>query len=190
LTLEATGFYRTVTNLIVDVDDASGDTSTTANSPGKVRVKGVSLAGSGQFMPSLSGSLSYTYTKSERNDLAGGYSTITGIPANQVQGMVDVHPTRAPVGLTFTVNVVGQLNDTVSGFGLVASGDYTIADLSGRVFLDSKRRHRISVRLENLFDEDYATGHGRGFLDNSTTPFLVRSLGVPRTFHLSYSLGF
>jgi len=189
-TIEATGFFRSVTNLIVDEDDGSGETTVTANSDGKVRVKGVSLAGSGQFTPSLSGSLSYTYAKSERNDLAGGYSAITGIPANQVQGTIDVHPTRAPVGLTLTVNAVGELNDSVSGFGLVSSGDYTVVDLSGRVFLDSKRRHRVNVRLENLFDEDYATAHARGFLDNSTTPFLVRSLGVPRTFHLSYSFGF
>ncbi len=189
-TLEATGFYRGVTNLIVDEDDGSGETTMTANSAGKVRVKGVSLAGSGQLTPSLSGSLSYTYAKSERNDLAGGYLSIAGIPANQVQGAIDVHPTRAPVGLTFTINAVGTLNDSVSGFGLVSSGDYTIADLSGRVFLDGKRRHRINLRFENLFDADYATGHARGFLDNSTTPFLVRYLGVPRTFHLSYSFGF
>ncbi|MEQ1759947.1 MAG: TonB-dependent receptor [Vicinamibacterales bacterium] len=190
LTLEATGFFRSVTNLIVDEDDGSGETTIAMNSPGKVRVKGVSLAGSGQLTPEVSASLSYTYAKSERNDLAGGYSSITGIPANQVQGMIDVHPTRAPFGVTFTVNSVGELNDSVSGFGLVASGDYTVADLSGRVFLDPKRRHRINLRLENLFDSEYATGHARGFLDNSATPFLVRNLGVPRTFHLTYAFGF
>jgi outer membrane cobalamin receptor len=189
-TVEATGFYRRVTNLIVDIDDGSGETTVTANSPTRVRVKGVSLSGSGQITPVLSGSLSYTYAKSERNDLAGGYSAITGIPANQVQGTVDLHPTRAPFGLTLTVNSVGQLNDTVAGFGLVSSGDYTIADLSGRVFLDGRRRHRLNLRFENLFDSEYATGHARGFLDNSTTPFLVRSLGMPRTFHMSYSFGF
>ncbi len=190
ITLEATGFYRRVTNLIVDVDDGSGETTITANSPTRVRVKGVSLVGSGQFTATVSGSLSYTYSKSERNDLAGGYEAITGIPANQVQGTVDVHPVRAPFGVTVTVNAVGQLSDSVSGFGRVASGDYTVADISGRVFLDPKRRHRVNLRVENVFDEVYATGHARGFLDNSTTPFLVRNLGVPRTFHLTYAFGF
>ena len=190
VTLEATGFYRRVRDLIVDVDDGSGDTTITANSPTRVRVKGVSVAGSGPFAPAVSGSLSYTYAKSERNDLAGGYSAITGIPANQVQAMVDVHPARVPVGVTLTVNAVGALRDSVSGFGLVASGDYTVTDLSGRVFLDPKRHHRVTVRLENLFGQTYSTGHARGFLDNSTTPFLVRSLGVPRTLHVSYAFGF
>jgi len=189
-TIEAVGFYRTVSNLIVDVDDGSGETTITANTPDEVRVKGVSLAGSGQLAPAVSGSLSYTYARSERNDLAGGYSAVTGIPANQVQGTVDVHPARAPFGITFTVNAVGELNDSVAGFGLVPSGDYTVADLSGRVFLDARRQHRINVRLENLFDAEYATGHGRGFLDASTTPFLVRNLGVPRTVHVFYSFGF
>ncbi len=189
-TVEATGFYRRVTNLIVDVDDGSGETTITANSPEQVRVKGVSLAGTGQLTAAVSGSLSYTYAKSERNDLAGGYAAIVGIPANQVQATVDLHPTRLPVGLTLTVNAVGELNDNVSGFGLVPSGDYVITDLSGRVFFGEGRRHRLNIRLENLFDADYATGHSRGFPDNATTPFLVRNLGVPRTLHLSYSLGF
>ena len=44
------------------------------------------------------------------------------------------------------------------------------------------------MRLENLFDEDYATGHGRGFTDVDGTPYLVNTLGVPRTLHLSYTL--
>jgi vitamin B12 transporter len=134
--------------------------------------------------------LSYTHADSQRNDLAGGYSAITGIPANQVQGTVDVHPSRVPFGVTLSVNAVGRLDDTVSGFGLVESGKYTIVDLSGRVFLDQRRRHRVNLRFENLFDEDYATGHARGFLDTASTPFLVRNLGAPRTFHMSYSFGF
>jgi hypothetical protein len=66
-------------------------------------------------------------------------------------------------------------------FGDVAAGNYTVVDLSGRVFLDSRRRHRINIRLENLFDEAYTTRSARNYFDSSTTPFLVRSLGVPRT---------
>jgi vitamin B12 transporter len=80
--------------------------------------------------------------------------------------------------------------DTVSGFGSVPSGNYIVADLSGRVFLDRSRRHRINLRLENLFDEEYTTIHARGFTDASATPFLVHNLGVPRTFHVSYSFSY
>ena len=30
--------------------------------------------------------------------------------------------------------------------------EYWIVDLAGRYFLDAQRRHRINIRLENLFD--------------------------------------
>ena len=46
LTFEAIGFYRRVTDLIVDVDDGSGETTITANRPDQVRVRGVTLIGS------------------------------------------------------------------------------------------------------------------------------------------------
>jgi hypothetical protein len=95
-----------------------------------------------------------------------------------------------PVGATLTLNRIGEMFDTVSGFGEVASGDYTVADLSGRVFLDRRRRHRVSLRLENLFDQDYTVRHTRGFRDAPATPFLVHNLGTPRTFHVSYSFNY
>jgi vitamin B12 transporter len=65
-----------------------------------------------------------------------------------------------------------------------------VTDLAGRVFLDAGRRHRINLRLENVFDERYTTIHARGFTDVSATPFLVHNLGTPRTFHLSYSFSY
>ena len=81
--------------------------------------------------------------------------------------------------------------NSVSGFGTVPSGNYTIVDLSGRFFLDARRRHRINMRLENVFDEEYTTRHARGFTDTSGgAPFIVHNLGVPRTFHLSYGFSF
>jgi vitamin B12 transporter len=190
ITLEAIGFYRTVSDLIVDVDDGSGDTTVTANRPDTVRVRGVSFVGSSAFTPAISGSVGYTYARSQqKNELAGGYSGIAGIPSNQVQASVDVHP-RQPFGLTLTLNRVGEMFDTVSTFGEVASGDYTVADLSGRVFLDGRRRHRISMRLENLLDEEYVVRYARGFRDAPATPFLVHNLGTPRTFHVSYSFSY
>jgi outer membrane receptor protein involved in Fe transport len=188
VTLEAIGFYRRVTDLIVDVDDGSGETTITANRPDRVRVRGVTLVGSVAVSSSVSGSLGYTYTKSQRtNELAGGYDALAGIPENQVNAFVDIHPTGLPFGVTVTANGVGEMFNTVSGFGGVPSGEYAVVDLSGRVYFDRQRRHRINLRLENLLDKRYTTANSRGFPDASSTPFLVHHLGVPRTFHLSYS---
>ena len=189
--IEAIGFYRNVTDLIVEIDDGSGETTITANQPAEVKVRGFSLVGSATLTRALSGSVGYTYTNSERRqDVAGGYSALPGIPDHQFQTSFDVHPDGVPVGATLTVNRVGSMFDTVSGFGSVPSGEYTIVDLSGRVFVDRNRRHRINLRFENLFDEVYTTRHARGFGDFSSTPFLVHTLGVPRTFHMSYSFSY
>ena len=191
VTLEAIGFYRTVSDLIVDIDDGSGDTTITANRADTVRVRGVSLVASSVVTTAVSGSLGYTYTRSQRkNELAGGYSSIAGIPSNQLEAAIDVHPRTWPVGATLTVNRVGDLFSTVPVFGEVPGGDYTLLDLSGRVFFDSRRRHRISMRLENVLNTEYAVGHARGFRDVPATPFLVHNLGTPRTFHVSYSFNY
>jgi vitamin B12 transporter len=190
--IEAIAFFRRVTDLIVDVDDGSGETTITANRPDRVRVRGISLIGSGALSSALSASLGYTYNRSQQsNELAGGYSSLAGIPSNQVEGSLDIHPASVPFGAMVTVNKVGEMFDTVSGFGSVPSGDYTVVDLGGRVFLDARRRHRINLRLENALDEDYTTIHARGFPDTTSgAAFLVHNLGVPRTFHVSYGFSF
>jgi len=190
--IEAIAFFRRVTDLIVDVDDGSGETTITANRPDRVRVRGISLIGSGALSSALSASLGYTYNRSQQsNELAGGYSSLAGIPSNQVEGSLDIHPASVPFGAMVTVNKVGEMFDTVGGFGSVTSGDYTVVDLAGRVFLDARRRHRINLRLENALDEDYTTIHARGFPDTpSGAAFLVHNLGVPRTFHVSYGFSF
>jgi vitamin B12 transporter len=190
--LEFIGFYRKVSNLIVDTDDGTGSGNTiTANSTDAVRVRGFSLQGSASFTPSVTASLGYTYTTSEQgNTLAGGYSSLPGLPSNRVNASADFHPAHKPFGVTFTVFGVGEIFDNAASFGKVPSGDYAVADLAGRYFLDSHRRHRVNVRVENLFDKDYATGHGRAFPDAGGAPYLTSTLGVPRTLHVSYTLSY
>ena len=187
--LEFIGFYRRVNDLIIG-ELNEDDLEVPVNSEDTVRVKGFSLVGSTALGADFSGSLGYTYTKSEgQSGTAGGYSVLPGIPSNQWQAMLDYHPLRIPIGVMFTLNGVGETFDVVSGFGNVASGDYLIADLSGRVYLDKGRRHRLSVRLENLFDKEYATIHRRMFTD-SGTPFLSSNLGPERTLHVGYGFSF
>ena len=190
--LEVIGFYRKISNLIVDVDDGTGSGNTiTANSDDAVKVHGVSLQGSASLTPAFAATMGYTYTTSEQgNTLAGGYSSLPGLPSNRVNASFDVHPAGKPYGGSLTFFYVGDIFDNVSGFGKVASGNYSVVDLAGRYFLDAQRRHRINVRLENLFGDDYATGHGRGFPDAGGAPYVTSTLGVPRTLHVSYTLAY
>ena len=190
--LEFIGFYRKVSDLIVDEDDGTGSGNTmTANSTNAVRVHGFGIVGSASLTSAIATTLGYTYTTSEQgNTLAGGYNSLPGLPSNRVNWSVDLHPARKPFGGTVTFFWVGEIFDNVSGFGSVPSGNYAVVDLAGRYFLDAQRRHRFNVRLENLFDSDYATGHGRAFPDAGGAAYLTSTLGVPRTFHVSYTLAY
>jgi vitamin B12 transporter len=178
-----------VSDLIVDVDDRSGETTITANSENQVKVYGVSFVGSSAVSSAFSASLAYTYNRSQQNQLAGGYDAILGLPSNQFEAGFDVHPTTKPFGVGVTVNSIGEITDSVSNIGNVSSGDYTLVDLSGRVFLDRARRHRVSIRMENLFDQEYSTAFRRNFTD-AGSPFLAHYLGTPATFHISYSFSY
>jgi vitamin B12 transporter len=154
-------------------------------------VHGFGVVGSASLTSAVATTLGYTYTTSEQgNTLAGGYSSLPGLPSNRVNWSVDLHPPRKRYGGTLTFFWVGDIFDNVSGFGSVPSGNYTVVDLAGRYFLDAQRRHRVNLRLENLFDSDYATGHGRAFPDAGGAPYVTSSLGVPRTFHVSYTLAY
>jgi vitamin B12 transporter len=189
--LEFIGFYRKIEDLIVDTDhpDGSGN-SITANSTNAVRVSGFEVVGSASLTSAVAATLGYTYNTSEQgNTLAGGYSSLPGLPSNRVNWSVDLHPTRKRYGGTVTFFWVGDIFNNVAGYGRVPAGNYSVVDLAGRYFLDARRRHRFNVRLENLFDADYATGNGRNFTDTGTQ-FMTRTLGVPRTFHVSYSLAY
>jgi outer membrane cobalamin receptor len=189
---EAIVFHRTISNLIADVDDGSGEgTTVTANQPDRVKASGVSLVGS-MTGAAVTASLGYTYSRTQQqNEVSGGYAAIAGIPSNQVEAMLDLHPVRMPIGATLTVNGVGEMFDSVSGFGNVPSGDYVVTAISGRVFLDRQRRHRINLKVDNLFDREYATFFRRVFTDEAVgQPYLSHYLGTPRTFSMSYSLGF
>jgi vitamin B12 transporter len=190
--LEVIGFHRKVSDLIIDVDDGSGSGNTiTANSTNAVRVNGFSLVGSASLTSAIAATLGYTYTTSEQgNTLAGGYSSLPGLPSNRVNWSVDLHPARKPYGATLTFFWVGDIFNNVSGFGSVPAGNYAVVDLAGRYFLDAQRRHRFNARLENLFDADYATGNGRAFPDAGGAPYLTNILGVPRTLHLSYTFAY
>jgi vitamin B12 transporter len=190
--LEVVGFYRKVTDLIVDVDDGTGSGNTVAaNTTDAVRVHGFAVLGSASLTSAVSASLGYTYTTSEQgNQLAGGYSSLPGLPSNRVNSSIDVHPARGPLGATATLNWVGRIFDNASGFGSVPSGRYAVVDLAGRYFLDQRRRQRVTARMENVFDTRYPTTHSRAFTDLGAFPYLVSTLGPPLTLHVFYTLAY
>ena len=187
-------FRRYIENLIRDVDDGTGSGNTIAeNVDGKVRVYGNQIVL--KFVPSdsWSANVSYTHNDSQSNLTSGGYDTIPGIPKEQVAASLNFEPRSKRVGATVSLNHVGSVYDVVGGgIGQLQRGNYTVADLSGRVYLDSARRHTLSLRLENAFDKTYTTRYARATVDDTDPAvfYPARNLGVPRTFHLRYDYSF
>jgi vitamin B12 transporter len=71
-------------------------------------------------------------------------------------------------------------------------GDFVVANLGAHWQPDAAGHHRVGVRVENLFDTDYATRIRSAVLAGSSPAqrFIYRNLGAPRTGYLSYSYTF
>jgi len=63
-----------------------------------------------------------------------------------------------------------------------------LADLAGFFFIDEGHRHRLGVRVENVFDTEYATRVIRVRRDVVNTPYAAENLGPPLTLHVTYRL--
>ena len=69
-------------------------------------------------------------------------------------------------------------------------GDYYVVDLAAHWFIDADRKHKLVARLQNAFDEDYASRIQRSATDAPGGRFDPRYRGVPQTFHLRYTYAF
>jgi outer membrane receptor for ferric coprogen and ferric-rhodotorulic acid len=96
------------------------------------------------------------------------------------------------VGASAMLVRVGDLDDEPfgAGDGRYGYGNYTLLDLSGRVFLDASRHQRIDLHLNNVFDKTYYAGLSFGVSDVSGNPYVAHDLGLPRTFSAYYTYSF
>lgn len=171
-----------------------------ANLPGTVEVRGFELQGGVDFKNGFSAIASYTDAETK---VAGG-SQLARVPRSygKVGGAYDADQWGAEVNALW----VGELRTgslPVSADHPVAGpidfGDYVVVDIAAHVFIDSAKKHKLTARLENALDENYATGVGSSSpilgatpADNldSTPRFVFRNRGVPQTLHVTYSYAF
>lgn len=187
-TWQLTGFARKIDDLIVDVYDLPAfPDGIYVNVGDKVKSRGVELTGTAQLTEAISARASYAYTRTRAE---GAGRQFDRIPETQAKATLAYDPADTRFGASASLLWVGDVYQTVSGFGRVNYGDYAVVDLAAHVFLDKARRHRVTARLENAFDEDYATRVNSAPIDLSTQRFFYRFLGVPRTLHLSYAYNF
>jgi vitamin B12 transporter len=184
---ELVGFFRDISNLITfdGFDDATNQ-SVAGNVPGKVTVRGAELDLDAPLADALTGHASFTYNRSRQD---GSDLQLRRIPVQQTKAWFDYAPSDRPFGLTATVNHVGTVYASVGG-RRESYGDYTVVDVAGRYYFDAARRHTLNLRLENLFDKQYATSLGNAPRDSDGSGYTYWNLGVPRTASLRYTFKF
>ncbi|MFZ5718826.1 MAG: TonB-dependent receptor plug domain-containing protein [Pseudomonadota bacterium] len=189
LTWQVAGFLRKIDDLIIDDYAQPGfPDGIYVNTAGKVKSRGVEVQATARVTDSVTVRGSYAYTRTREN---GAGVQFTRIPKQQVKASLSYDPEDRPFGASASLLWTGDIYQPVSGFGRVNYGNYVVVDVAAHVFLDdSERRHRLTARVENVFDEDYATRINSAPIDLSPQRFLYRFLGVPRTLHVSYAYSF
>ncbi len=159
------------------------------NTDGTVEVRGYELLGTADFNNGFRAMLSYT--DQETKD-----------PNGQQRARVPLTLAKASLsykadswGADFSASWTGDVNSSniAGGVGVVEFGNYMVVDIAGHVFLDPEQKHKLTARLENVFDEEYRTSVGRSapLAGYDTTPaFVFGFRGVPQTLHISYSYAF
>jgi vitamin B12 transporter len=183
---EAIGFVRNVKDLIdyATFDDKTGQ-DVFGNVSGLVRVRGGELDLGADF-PDWSAGINYTYSHS----VNASNLQIDRAPVHQLKTTFEYHPPEMPFDATATLNFVGNIYRSNLVDGRENYGNYPVLDISGRYYLDEGRRNILSLRLENVFDQTYASGLGNAFRDSDGGRYTYWNLGVPRTFSLRYTYKF
>lgn len=184
VTWEVIGFAREISNLISWEFDDVLELDVATNVPGEVKVRGGQAVVSAPLGAGLRGRVSFMRSSSEN---AQGRQ-IARIPRSALQASLDYSAPSGRYGGSLTGNRVGDVFEPILG-DPVHYGNYTVVDLNARYFLDDARHHRLSLRLENAFDEEYGRP-GTGRTDASNAGYAVINLGTPRTLHASYSYTF
>ncbi|MBN1240018.1 MAG: TonB-dependent receptor plug domain-containing protein [Gammaproteobacteria bacterium] len=196
LSWQITGWDRSVDNLISSttveqspIPVPPGYDRVRINVGDEVEVQGAEFLLRGPFTESLSFTFNMSYSK--ETDTGTG-EQLPGRPRRNQKAMLSYDPEGARFGLSFALKHVGETTTDVTGFADQQYGDYYVANIGARVFLDDERRHRVNVRLENAFDEDYAVRVRSAVLETSPAGerYLYRQLGSPRTAFVTYSYTF
>ena len=153
-----------------------------------MKVSGAEAAVQARLGQDFSLNASYTHTRSRDE---GSSLQRDRTPVDFAKASLDYAPAGKAFGADLSANWTGDVYQTVSGFGRLNYGDFVVVDLAAHVFLDGRaRHHRLGVRVQNLFDTDYAARLGSAPVDGGTNRFLYRNLGVPRTASVRYSYAF
>jgi outer membrane cobalamin receptor len=174
LSWELMAFQRRVEDLIAPNDD---DTLQ-VNSDAEVKVSGAEAVLAVGLSADWALNFDYTYARARAQ---GSDLQVRRIPETLTKLGIDYRP-QAAYGGALSAIYVGSVYETGTGVGRRDYGGYLVGDLTAYLYVDAARRQRLGLRVENVFDETYAT--------SLVTPNATENLGTPRTFHVNYSYNF
>ena len=190
---ELIGFARDITDLIdLDTFDPVKGQDVFGNLTDKVRVRGGELALDARFSDAVSGSASYTYSRSH---VTGSNLQLNRIPLQQAKAGLDIHPMGSPFGASATLTWTGDIFISVSGTR-INYGNYTVVGAALRYDFDAAQHNRLNLSVENLLDETYGRPQ-RGCRDTPldgpnacSIPYTYVNLGPARTLRVSFTHAF
>ncbi len=156
------------------------------NIPEEVKVSGGEFLLRGPITSALSFDVSYTHSKEVAR---GSTEQIRDRPRRQYKGSLAYRSSSGRFGMNLAFKYIGSKHTDLAAFGRQEYGDTYVADFGAHVYLDRAERQRLNLRLENAFDETYATAVSQANLVDTSpaVPFLYRRLAPPRTVHLNYT---
>lgn len=185
-----TGWDRKIDNLITTdrSDPPEGFPGLFVNIDGEVKARGFEATLRGPLAGDVRYLVSYTYSEERARNTN---TQIAGRPEHSGKASLSWSP-AGPYGADLSAKYIGDTESNVSGFGVQSYGDYWVTNLGAHIFLDGDRRLRLGARLENLFDEGYATSVSSAVRAGSPTQerFLFRRLGAPRALHVNLTYNF
>ena len=179
-------FFHEIEDMIESVTLDSGD-STYENVEGKTKIDGVEVsAGIGPFS-GFSFDVSATWADAEDKDTG---EQLERIPEFYGTANVGYRHTTGRFGADLMTRYTGDIYERGLGdYDDVNYGDYFIADASVFVTFGREKRHKLTLRVENIFDKEYATRYNRA-KNTEEDYFLYHQYGLPRNVVVGYAYTF
>ena len=179
-------FYNDIEDLVERITLSNGD-RTYVNVDGHTKIDGLEFsAGTGPFY-GITFDLSATWVDAQDKETGEQLERMPEFYGNANLGY------RYPSG-RFGFNLMGRYTGDVYERGLgnfddVEYGNYFIADASGFVRFGNKNRHRLTLRVENIFNKEYASRWTRT-TDAEGNYFLYNQYGLPLSVVIGYTYTF
>jgi len=182
--IDAGYFSHDIEDMIKRITLANDD-STYKNQGGKTKIKGVEIStGIGPFH-GVALNLSGTWV-----DAKNSGKQLEQIPEYYGSANVSYRNTSGWFGADVNARYTGDVYERGLGtFNDVNYGNVFVVDTSTFVRFGTNNNHKISLRVENIFDEEYASRYNKA-KNTDGDYFLYHQNGLPLTVVLGYTFTF